>query len=129
MKWLLILTASCMFAGCATKPYVPAKVENKYYPYELYATAEKSKTEYLINMKTKREVGPNVYSIWEKDTSNIQIISETIVDCNSLETMTIKMVVFNDGKVVYQQSYKGATFKRQIPGTVGYALIEKVCIL
>lgn len=126
-KMVLLIGLLSLLTGCATKPPVTTNPFAKYYPWEHYATAV-DKTFYLVNMNTKREVGPNVYSVWTKDSSiSLDTIHEEIFDCNSRESMRVKSVVFQNGKVVTEFTYKGATFKRQVPTTVGYALIEKVC--
>lgn len=127
---MLTLTFLTGCASTSIKTETPAPIQDvtkQYAPWVMYSISEKN-TIYLALPSSKKEVEPRVYKIWTKNTdpkwNNITI--HNVVDCNSRESMTIKLVGIINGKEV-PLAFETAKFERPPAGTVGEGLVNFIC--
>jgi hypothetical protein len=137
MKQILLITALCaLFTGCASNKLTQSDPVNsphktaaeKYAPWVVYSIAEKNKTVYLALPSSKKEVDKGVYKIWtnSRDPNWENITMLEVVDCNSNESMLLKMVSHKDEKKT-SLNFEDSIFKKQQPNSIGQGLINFDC--
>lgn len=129
MKKILALVAiSALVTGCAstmTDPYSVAK--QKYAPWTPYSIAQVDGTVYLVEPSSKKQVAPGVYRIWVKNTKDLNTMELEVIDCNSEQRATSKIVMFNNQGRALDPITVDSKFSKPIFGTVGYGIITYIC--
>ena len=121
---LAVMVISVLFTGCASVQVDPYE---KYLPWKPIAIAKVSREIYLVEPSSKKQVAPGVYKVWTKDTTDLNTMELTVVDCNSEQTAISQMVTIdNQGRA--KTPFKiDSKFSKPIFNTVGYSIIEYIC--
>lgn len=132
MKRILAVVAiATIVTGCAstsptpTDPYEVAR--QKYAPWQPTSIASIDGTVYLAEPSSKKQVAPGIYRIWTKDTKDLNTMALEVVDCNSEQSATSQIVMFNNQGKALEPIKINSQFKKPIFGTVGYGIIKYIC--
>ena len=125
MKKLLALVAiSALVTGCASTPSDPFA---KFAPWKPVAVSAATDIVYLVEPSSKKQVAPGVYKIWTKNTKDLNTWALDVVDCNSEQTATSQIVMFNNKGIALVPIKIDSKFSKPIFGTVGYGIITYIC--
>lgn len=130
-KVLAIVAISALFTGCASttpKPVDPYEIaKQQYAPWQPISIAKIDGTVYLAEPSSKKQVAPGIYRIWTKDTTDLNTMALQVVDCNSEQTATSQIVMFNNQGRALDPIRIDSKFSKPTFGTVGYGIITYIC--